>query len=144
MRAHAPAACALLLAGCLDAIGPDVGAPTAARCLDEDSDLGTDVSFARDVQPLLMQRCTLCHAPGRLGFEIIGLDLTSYAALRAGGRVGGSAIVLPGEPCESIIVQKIGEGPPFGARMPLNGPPFLTDAQRALIHDWIAEGAREN
>lgn len=134
----------VVLGGCLDAIGPDVGAPLAARCVDEDSDPGTDVSFARDIQPLLKMRCTSCHSPGGLGFEIIGLDLTSFSALRAGGAVGGSSIVVPGQPCESIIIEKTGEGPPFGARMPLSGPPFLTDAQRALIHDWIAEGASEN
>jgi hypothetical protein len=134
----------LLLAGCLDAIGPEVGAPLAARCIDEDSNPGADVSFARDIRPLLTPRCTGCHGPGGLGFEVARLDLTSYSALRAGGVTGGSGIVVPGQPCESVLVQKIGEGPPFGARMPLSGPPFLTDAQQALIHDWIAEGASEN
>ena len=58
----------LLLAGCLDAIGPDVGAPLAARCTDDDSSPNTDVSFARDVQPLLTKRCGNCHKPGGLGF----------------------------------------------------------------------------
>jgi hypothetical protein len=136
-------ALAVALAGCLDVVGPDVGAPLAARCTDDDSDPGTAVSFSRDIAPIL-KRCTFCHAPGGLGFELGRLDLTSYGALRAGGAVSGSNIVIPGQPCESIIVQKTGEGPPFGARMPFNGPPFLTAEQLALLHDWIAEGAGEN
>ena len=78
---------------------------------------------------------------GGFGFAVARLDLTSYAALRAGGATAGGDIVLPGTPCSSILWQKLSEGPPFGARMPLNGPPFLTDDQISLIHDWIAEGA---
>jgi hypothetical protein len=38
----------------------------------------------------------------------------------------------------------VGEAPPFGARMPLNGPPFLDERDRQLLADWIAEGADDN
>jgi hypothetical protein len=38
-------------------------------------------------------------------------------------------------------VQKISAAPPFGARMPLDGPPFLSASQIQVISDWIAEGA---
>ena len=62
----------------------------------------------------------------------------------AGGQNTGASIVVSGMPCDSLLWQKISPGPPFGARMPFNGPPFLSDEQRRLIGDWIAEGARDN
>jgi hypothetical protein len=135
------AAAVLVLAGCLESIGPEVGPPQAARCAEADTDPGSDVSFVRDIVPILTDKCYVCHKPGGFGFAVARLDLTSYAALRAGGATAGGDIVLPGTPCCSILWQKLSEGPPFGARMPLNGPPFLTDDQISLIHDWIAEGA---
>ena len=49
--------------------------------------------------------------------------------------VSGSNIVVPGRPCESVLLQKVGSAAPFGGRMPLNGPPFLNDDERQLIHD---------
>jgi hypothetical protein len=56
--------------------------------------------------------------------------------------ISGERIVVPGNPCRSLIVEKVREYPSFGGRMPLNGPPFLTDEEIQLISDWIAEGAR--
>ena len=73
-----------------------------------------------------------------------GLDLTSYATLREGGVVSETDIVVPGRPCDSVLVQKISGSPPFGARMPLGGPPYLSEDEQQLVRDWIAEGARDN
>jgi hypothetical protein len=39
------------------------------------------------------------------------------------------------------LLQKIAEGPPFGSRMPLDGPPYLDEERQAVLADWIAEGA---
>ena len=149
-RGLGPLALALSLSasgGCLDAFSPEVGAPLAAQCNDADSDPGVTVSFERDVEPLIDDHCASCHYPdGRspIGFQVGGFDLSSYARLRAGGSVRGEREVVPGRPCASGLVQKVSPFPPFGARMPLNGPPFLTDDEIRLLHDWIAEGALEN
>ena len=43
-----------------------------------------------------------------------------------------------------MLVQKLGPAPPFGARMPRNGPPYLPASDVALITDWILEGAHDN
>jgi hypothetical protein len=53
--------------------------------------------------------------------------------------------VIAGNPSGSYLVQKL-EGAPdiVGLRMPRNGPPFLTDAQVALIRQWIQNGAPNN
>ncbi|MCG8418312.1 MAG: hypothetical protein MJE77_10255 [Proteobacteria bacterium] len=137
--------------GCFDAVEPDVGPPLHDFCQNEDSDPSRDVEFTRDiVRGIFVDSniaCYDCHtADGRtpLGLEVGGLDLSSYSGLRSGGAVGGPDLVVVGRPCESILVQKISAGPPFGSRMPLDGPPFLDNEQRQLIIDWIAEGARDN
>ena len=153
MRSRSSAICiaAMLAAGCAEDLAPDVGMPTGELCLDEDSDPDTPVRFGEDIVGIVFERemtgCYQCHrpaAPTPLGFEVGGLDLSTVNTLRAGGVVSGSDIVIPGRPCESILFQKVGLGAPFGGRMPLNGPPFLNDEERLLIHDWIAEGALDN
>lgn len=145
--------CAPLLFGCIesfDGVDPETGGALADRCTDADSDPDTDVSFENDVRPLLHGEVAgapgcACHLPARpnpIGFEQTGLDLTNLDSLRAGGVRSQSNIVVAGKPCSSILWQKISAGPPFGSRMPFDGPPFLQAEQRRLIADWIAEGAR--
>ena len=142
---------AAALGGCLDSFVPDVGEPLRPTCTDEDSDPDEDVSFADDIVAGLFERedlaCRDCHTGGGatpLGLRVSGLSLSSYSSLRRGGDESGPAIVVAGKPCESILLQKVGQAPPFGARMPLDGPPFLTEEERQIIADWIAEGAEDD
>jgi hypothetical protein len=137
----------LPLAGCLELYEPEVGPALHDPCVDEDSDPATDVHFA-DLDEYIFEsdeyHCAKCHTPTGdtpIGLEVGGLDLSSAETLRAGGVRSGGAVVVPGEPCRSLIVQKVSAGPPFGARMPLDGPPFLDEEERQLLIDWIAEGA---
>jgi hypothetical protein len=129
---------------------PDVGPPMFERCDNTDSEPGTPVSWTNDIAPILsrsMGGCIPCHdpaAPDNIGVTVGGLDLGSLASLRRGGARGGAGIVVPGAPCESVLYQKVIPAPPFGGRMPLDGPPFLSATEQRLIHDWIAEGAEEN
>jgi len=121
--------------------GPTDGA--IAGCDNSDSDPATPVSFANNVRPLLIKTpggCIPCH----LGRASAGLDLSSYQAMRRGGINSGARIIVANEPCNSIYLQKIGRTPPFGSRMPFNGPPYFSSAERQIIHDWIAEGALNN
>ena len=138
----------LCLAGCAQLIEPDVGPPAHATCSDTDSDPDHDVSFAHDVSGLLDEyHCRDCHTPGGItpiGLEVGGLDLSSYDTLRVGGTRSGAAIIVPAMPCGSVLRQKVSAGPPFGARMPLNGPTYLDEQDLQLLSDWIAEGARDN
>jgi len=131
---------------------PNVGEPQQAFCVDEDSDDSVDVSYSVDIVGTIFDvergiGCNDCHTPGGetpIGFEVGGLDMSNNTTLRAGGVVSGSRLIVPGSPCDSILFQKVSAGAPFGARMPLDGPPYLEDAKIELLHDWIAEGARDN
>lgn len=124
-----------------------------ARCRNEDTDPATPVSFERDILQgiFMVQRenapgCS-CHNPNDplpVGFQMSGLDLSSHAAALRGGSNTGANAIIAGRPCDSILYLKVTPSPPLGARMPRNGPPFLSDAQIRLVHDWISEGARAN
>lgn len=132
---------AIAATGCIDTIAPDVGPlqTTGEQTCNTDSDPATTVTYA-DVQELFDDRCTRCHRPGGEGVQESGLDLTSYDALVAGGTRSVDTIVITGEPCASVIYQKVTEAPPFGSRMP-RGDRALSDADQQLLHDWISEGA---
>jgi mono/diheme cytochrome c family protein len=93
-------------------------------------------------------KCSGCHTgvgvvpPGALNLTAGG----SYKALVnvATGEQPTRKFVLPGDPTNSYLVQKLmGAASITGARMPLNGP-YLDDATIAQVAAWIAAGAQNN
>ncbi len=139
------------LGACIAAVEPDVGELRAGICKPLDSDPARDVSFKEDILPLLQrpigQAGCSCHIPSgkrASGLEATGLNLSSYANLMRGGTASRDSVVIAGDPCASLIVQKISDAPPAGQRMPSDGPPYLTPPERQLISDWITEGAHDN
>lgn len=140
-------ALSLTLLGC--DLEPDVGPPIQERCDPTDSNPDVETSWSVDVASVLGRAqlgCVWCHdrESGGPGFAVSGLDLTSLETLRAGGARSGSNIIVAGDPCQSVLYQKLLAGPPFGSRMPLDGPPFLSNIEARVVHDWIAEGAKAN
>ena len=119
---------------------PDVVFDAGVACRDSDPEVA--VSLALDVRPLMYRSpggCS-CHASSATS----GFNLGSYQRMLLGGSNSGTGIIVPGFPCDSILVQKLGPTPPFGSRMPFNGPPYFTPEEIALVEDWIAEGALDN
>jgi len=51
--------------------------------------------------------------------------------------------VIPGNPDDSLLVQKVEGTQPIGQRMPLGGTP-LSNAEIQMIRDWIEAGAEDN
>jgi len=137
----------LIAGACLD---PDVGDLEVPFCTNNDRDTETDVSFSEEIVPLLVRSvggCIMCHlpsSPSTVGITVGGLDLSTYDTLKAGGATSAGITVVPGAPCESVLYLKLTAAPPNGARMPANGPPYFTTEELNLVHDWIAEGGREN
>jgi hypothetical protein len=144
--------CVIFLCACIaEDLVPDVGAPIAGSCDDADSDPLVVVSFAHDIRPLMDRESMAagcgCHTPTNgtpSGISLGGLDLGSYESLRVGGFNSGAEVVVPGEPCSSLLVDKLSPTPSWGARMPYDGPPYLTEEEQQLVKDWIAEGANDN
>lgn len=93
----------------------------------------TEVSYAKDVRPILESRCATCHM-GEFVSE--GLDMNAYESLMAGSQNG--PVIVPGDAGDSLLVEKITEG-----KMPKRGP-TLTPAQIQTITDWINAGAPNN
>jgi len=106
------------------------------------------VSFSKDVVPIINKNCMPCHAEEQ--FNPSELSLDSYDLLKKGGKHGDS--IKPGKASESIFVQKLLEGPPFGDRMPFDPrkkrkrEPMkpLADEEIRLITDWVNQGAKDN
>jgi hypothetical protein len=132
------------------ALEPDVGPRLAGSCSNADTHPGTPVSFSREIRPLISRPAggCGCHLPSSSGAgpgtQLSGFDLSSLSTLRAGGLNSGARIIVAGEPCASIMYEKLSDAPPFGSRMPLNGPPYFNPDELRLLHDWIAEGANDN
>ncbi len=84
-----------------------------------------------EISPIFQQRCIMCHS-GQ--FAPQGLRLDSRDGLLEGSENG--PVAIPGKPAESELIRRVrGESQP---RMPLTGPPWLTDAEIGLLEKWIA------
>jgi hypothetical protein len=140
-----------LAQACIAEIEPEVGPLRAGTCKSHDSDPDHDVSFKEDVLILFQrpagQAGCACHQPSNRrtsGIDATGLSLESFKTLIRGGNASHDTIVVAGDPCASLIVQKVSSAPPSGSRMPSDGPPYLSPPEIALLSDWIAEGAHDN
>jgi len=100
-----------------------------------------EVSFSRDVQPVLQQHCASCHVPGQPGYEASGLSVAGYEALMKGTRYG--PVVLPGDALTSALVMLIEGRADPSIRMP-HGEEKLPDADIEAIHNWVEQGAKNN
>jgi hypothetical protein len=101
----------------------------------------SNVSYGRDVQPILKARCIECHAPGGAGYEKSGFDMSSYDTLMKGGKYG--KLVVPGDPLTSTLnVLVEGRADP-SIRMP-HGREKLPDREIAILKAWVQEGAKNN
>ena len=90
--------------------------------------------------------CSGCHQ-GANAPQGLRLDAgNSYALLVnvASAEVPALMRVKPGDPDASYIVQKIQGNAAVGARMPANGPPYLSQTQIDLVRGWIAAGAPQS
>ena len=89
-----------------------------------------DVSFKKDVRPILNARCVVCHG------GVAGLYLNSYNSILRGNMDG--PVIVPYDPASSRLIQVVSSG-----YMPLGGPP-LTQAQVRTLSSWVTAGAPNN
>lgn len=101
----------------------------------------SQISYQDDIHPIFDEKCMGCHR-GDSGDS--GVNLSSYESVMSSvGEKYNKNIVIPGEPDESPIVDQIEPDPSYGFRMPLSGPPYLSNDEINRIRQWIAEGALE-
>ncbi len=94
-----------------------MGDPNAAIC------------FERDILPIFNSKCAMsgCHDAGTAAE---GYDLSNYSKIVGDG-------IVKGKPGKSEIYEEIEDG-----EMPPKGYTKLTDAEKQLLYDWIADGAK--
>ncbi len=93
--------------------------------------------------------CTNCHtSTGRnpSGGMNLNHDVAYDQIVNVAARgKAGSVRIIPGDADNSYLIQKlVGDTSIAGRRMPINGPPYLTDGQILIIKRWIAIGAPRN
>ncbi|MBL9123740.1 MAG: DUF1549 domain-containing protein, partial [Planctomycetaceae bacterium] len=89
------------------------------------------VDFARDIAPLLEQRCIRCHQASDPRGEI---SLATADALREAG------YLVAGQPGQSTLLEVVSPTADGKPRMPQEGEP-LSAEQVALLSRWIEQGA---
>ncbi len=93
------------------------------------------IDFARDIEPILIKRCSECHGPDQ---QKSNLRLDSRAAALKAGKSGSLALVA-GQPDASELMKRITSTdndevmPPKGGR--------LTENEVVTMRQWIADGA---
>jgi mono/diheme cytochrome c family protein len=91
-------------------------------------------SFANDVLPIFQESCAMCH--GTFG----GWDASSYESVMTTG--DNAPVVVPGDPENSLLAQKILGTQAEGSLMPPSGK--LPEDEIQVILDWISAGAEDN
>jgi len=90
------------------------------------------IDFARDVQPILTERCIGCHGPTQ--------QMNGYRVDRRSAALGGvtRSNIVPGSSESSRMYRRI-TGSQFGAQMPPTGP--LPQEEIDILRLWIDAGA---
>ena len=92
------------------------------------------LSFNRDIRPILSEYCYACHGPDENHREA-DLRLDDHDAA-----VDYGAIV-PGEPDDSLLVERILSDDPDTVMPPPDGGKTLSDDQKKRLVAWIQQGA---
>ncbi|REJ95262.1 MAG: DUF1549 domain-containing protein [Planctomycetota bacterium] len=94
------------------------------------------VDFVREIRPILAERCYSCHG-GESQEGGLRLDVRRRAL--AGG--DGGRVIVPGEPGESPLIDRIARVEPDAAMPPDGEGEPLSTEQVELFRRWIEQGA---
>ncbi len=124
---------------------PSAPLPYAARwmvitLLAGASPLAAEVSFNKQVRPLLSENCFSCHGPDTSKIKgDLRLDVRESALKPA---KSGALAIVPGKPEESEILKRISSADADEVMPPPKEHKKITPAQSALLKQWISEGAK--
>jgi mono/diheme cytochrome c family protein len=104
--------------------------PAAPELSKKKGPAAAQVSFTKQIVPILLTNCRNCHVNRASGM----FSMASYASLMNGK--GGASVIEKGDAKKSPLIEVLEKG-----EMPQNGRK-LPDEQIALISTWINQGAR--
>lgn len=98
-----------------------------------------EISFNQDIKPILSDRCFKCHGPDAKNQESeFRLDTREQATADLGDQFFG---IVPGNIEESDLHWRIWEDVEEDMMPPLDSNLSLSDDEKKLLDQWIAEGA---
>ena len=95
----------------------------------------TPVDYARDIRPLLKNKCSSCHGALK---QKAKLRLDAGKLIHQGGKEG--KVIVPGNAKASELIERV-TSKDEDERMPPEGEP-LSAQQVALLAEWINAGAK--
>ncbi len=95
------------------------------------------IDYAKQVKPILKERCFTCHGALR---QKGGLRLDTVAFMREGGDT--SAAIVPGKEAESLLIGRVATKDSTRRMPPPSEGDPLTPAQIELLREWIRSGAK--
>jgi hypothetical protein len=97
------------------------------------------VDFNRDIRPILSANCFKCHGIDEAARKSkLRLDVRTTAIAPA---KSGKLAIVPGHPERSELVRRVFASDPDDVMPPSSTKVTLSDVQKALLKQWIAEGA---
>lgn len=100
---------------------------------------GDEISFNRDVRPILSENCFHCHGPDANTREAeLRLDIEAHAFEPHGDY---AAAIVRGDPANSPIYQRITSDKKSEIMPPVDSHKSLNAEEKQIIHDWILQGA---
>jgi hypothetical protein len=100
---------------------------------------GDGPDFAREVRPILSNRCFKCHGPDA-DHQEAGLRLDDRAAA-LGELDSGTRAIVPGHPDDSEVIARITSTDPDLVMPPPHTKVTLTADEKRILAEWIAAGA---
>ena len=101
-----------------------------------------EVSYKKDVLPILHDYCLSCHQEGGKGYEKSGLNMSTYESLMKGTKFG--AVIKPGDSFTSIFIQVIEGRVHSSIKMPYGMSGGLAKDKIETLKKWVDQGAKEN
>ncbi len=95
----------------------------------------TPVGFNKDVRPILIETCFVCHGPDA-GKRMAGFRIDQRDSAIARG------VIVPGKPDKSKMIARINAAATSGIMPPASFNKPLTAKQKAILRTWIAQGAK--
>jgi len=97
------------------------------------------ISYSRDVRPILATKCFACHGPDDHGRQA---DLRLDTSEGATAARDDAAAIRPGDPAASGLIRRILSEDPDELMPPPSSRKTLTPQQKAILQQWVTEGAK--
>lgn len=103
------------------------------------SRVGGEISYSRQVRPILAEHCFACHGPDEAQRKAgLRLDDEPTAKSRRKGRIA----IVSGDPQASELIRRIHTQDPDDVMPPPQQVKRLSSAEQAILDAWIRQGAK--